>query len=295
MKHAVYSIASFILFVQMGCATAQQIHFKDHDETSVMPLHPLSATIDPGENSVSIEQIGDFLIMTGNSIPEHNVGPFPNEWNPNPITEQELSLRIPANPQQNPDKTPLEIGWNFGVSKGGIHFDPIAAEFWAGDSHSGWNYYPLGGAIELGIDENIAHVQPTGAYHYHGIPSGLMEMAGHNSNGHSPQIGYAADGFPIYSIHGSVDGMVTPMTSSFNLKSGSRPGGTEPDGSYDGTFHQDYEFIEGSGLLDECNGTMTVSAEYPEGTYAYFLTEEYPVVPMCWSGTPDDSFSNRPK
>jgi len=53
----------------------------------------------------------------------------------------------------------------------------------------------LSGARPLGIDQNSAHVQPNGAYHYHGVPTGLVALLG-------PQrpvlIGWAADGFQIY-------------------------------------------------------------------------------------------------
>lgn len=283
-----------ILTLVVGVAAAQGIRFKDHDETTAGTLTLVPADINPGDNEVEIVDQPDSKLIIGNSIPPHLVGAFPNDHNPNSIAEQELALSIPASPGIAEAITPLEIGWNFGVSVHGIHFDPIAAEFWAGDPDSGWNYYPLGGAIELGVDANLAHVQPTGAYHYHGIPFGLMELVRYSEDAHSPLVGYAADGFPIYALTGVVDGKRQQMNSSYRLKAGERPGGDEPDGAYDGTFHADYEFIAGAGNLDECNGTMTVSAEYPGGTYAYFLTTGYPVVPMCWKGTPDGSFSNRP-
>tara|TARA_R100000988_G_scaffold21996_1_gene10866 strand:+ start:250 stop:363 length:114 start_codon:yes stop_codon:yes gene_type:complete len=31
----------------------------------------------------------------------------------------------------------------------------------------------------------------------------------------------------------------------------------------------------------------------PDGTYAYFLTDYFPVVPLCFAGTPDPSFARR--
>ena len=46
----------------------------------------------------------------------------------------------------------------------------------------------------------------------------------------------------------------------------------------DGTFSQDWEYVVGSGDLDECNGIIL------DGTYAYFITEGYPYVPRCWNG-----------
>ncbi len=39
-----------------------------------------------------------------------------------------------------------------------------------------------------------------------------------------------------------------------------------------GYFIEDYEYVSGLGLLDQYNGRMTVTPEYPNGTYAYFTT-----------------------
>ena len=59
-----------------------------------------------------------------------------------------------------------------------------------------------------------------------------------------------------------------------------------PGGSYDGAFVQDYNFVAGAGDLDECNGRMCITPEFPRGTYAYFLTEDWPVIPRGFRGTP---------
>ena len=50
-------------------------------------------------------------------------------------------------------------------------FDPGTAEFFQRNRNSEWNYEALSGAVKLGLDQNHAHVQPNGAYHYHGLPS----------------------------------------------------------------------------------------------------------------------------
>ena len=49
----------------------------------------------------------------------------------------------------------------------------------------------------------------------------------------------------------------------------------------DGTFLEDWQFNEGSGDLDKCNG-LTV-----DGKYANFLTDEFPYIPRCLSGIID--------
>ncbi len=44
-------------------------------------------------------------------------------------------------------------------------------------------------------------------------------------------------------------------------------------GSFDlGMYIQDYEYIASLGTLDEHNGRLCVTPEYPGGTYAYFVT-----------------------
>ncbi|KAH8093989.1 hypothetical protein JL720_3969 [Aureococcus anophagefferens] len=46
------------------------------------------------------------------------------------------------------------------------------------------------------------HAEQTGAYHYHFPPSCLIAQLGALGDGHSPQVGWAADGFPIYGPRG---------------------------------------------------------------------------------------------
>ncbi|WP_108859260.1 YHYH protein [Ruegeria sp. Alg231-54] len=285
---AVWSVA-FALSAVAAIATAQH-SFRYHDETETQPLLLQAATVDPGHSHSEISETRKSIRVSANGIPDHLVGSFPNQGNPHSISQQRVNLKVPTNPKSNRSTTPLEMGWNFGVSLNGVVFDPLAAEFWQGNPRSGWSYNALGGAVTLGFDENYAHVQPNGKYHYHGIPTGFIELLNYTPNRHSPLIGYAADGFPIYAMTGVLDGKVTQMKSSYRLKSGNRPGGNAPDGKHDGTFNEDYANVAGAGNLDECNGAFTVSPEYPSGTYAYFLTESYPVIPRCFAGKPDNSF-----
>ena len=58
-----------------------------------------------------------------------------------------------------------------------------------------------------------------------------------------------------------------------------------PGGKYDGTFTADYEYVAGSGDLDECNGRFGVTPEYPQGIYYYCITEEFPQLARQWRGT----------
>ncbi len=269
-------------------ALAQRTHRVN--EKGELILQPSTVTPD-ADNVVSIKIVGDQRVIIANAIPAHKVGQFPGRGNPNRMTPQRLEYRIPAHPQVADEVTPMN--GEFGVAINGVPFDPSAAEVYAGDRS--WRYEPLSGAIALGIDVSHAHVQPSGKYHYHGLPTGLLDTVKLESNAHSPLIGWAADGFPIYAVYGysnpqEPNSHIQKLTSSYQLKKGERPAGNAPGGKYDGTFIQDYEFVEGSGDLDECNGRQTITPEFPEGTYAYFMTEEWPVVPRFYRGTPSSDF-----
>ncbi|MFM7604156.1 MAG: YHYH protein [Prosthecobacter sp.] len=82
------------------------------------------------------------------------------------------------------------------------------------------------------------------------------------------------------------------LASSYAIKQGTRPEGS-PGGKHDGSFVQGYTFVEGSGDLDASNGRFGVTPEFPEGTYHYMLTDEYPFIPRQFAGTPDASFERR--
>lgn len=243
-------------------------------------------------SQVSVVTNGAFRIITANGLPDHAPGQFPNRGNPNAISAQSYSFRLTLNPQTNATLQSSQGAW-FGVALNGVPFEPGTAEFWNGQRE--WNYEAQGGFIDLGLDANNAHVQPNGAYHYHGLPTGLMQKTGDGGK-QMLLLGYAADGFPIYTSFGHSNATnavssLMKLRSSWQLRKGTRPGG--PGGTYDGRFTADYEFVAGNGDLDECNGRYGVTPEYPRGIYHYCVTEEFPQIARSWRGTPDPSFFKR--
>jgi|694.fasta_scaffold02948_8 hypothetical protein len=94
-----------------------------------------------------------------------------------------------------------------------------------------------------------------------------------DSKSHSPIIGWAYDGNPIYGPYGYENkngGQVKLLTSSYSLKSARLNG--PPTSTFPlGFFVDDYEYL-GNGDLDANNGRFCVTPDYPEGTYAYFAT-----------------------
>ena len=241
----------------------------------------------PETNQVEITEKDGYRLIKSNGIPNHDTGRFPNAHNPNTISAQKYNFRVPLEPKKNEKSTFAPL---FGVALNGIPFDPGTAELWNNDFN--WRYEALTGGIDLGVDSSNAHVQPTGAYHYHGIPVGLVKQLG--GEGKVVLIGYASDGFPIYSQFGytnpnDANSGVKELKGSYRIKEGNRPENA-PNGKYNGTFVQDWEYVAGLGDLDECNGRFGVTPEYPKGVYHYYLTKSYPFIPRCTMGTPDPSF-----
>ena len=80
---------------------------------------------------------------------------------------------------------------------------------------------------------------------------------------------------------------IVTLKPSFQLKTGERPkSDTDPGGEYDGTFVEDYEYVEDLGHLDECNGRTGVTPEFGE-TYYYVITDTWPYLPRCVVNQPN--------
>lgn len=267
------------------------------------PHTPMEVVALP-EPTVSVTIEGRVRIVRANGLPTHAVGKFPNQDNPNAMRAQNHEIRLPLVPRLG--EKPTEARPEFGIALNGVIFDSGTGEFWTAESDrtfgggSPWNYEALGGGVPLGLDQNNAHVQPTGKYHYHGVPVGLLDSI---VQGRGPntmiQLGWAYDGFPIYAARGHAKpgdpaSELIPLRSSYRLKQGTRPERPEgPGGKYDGTFGMDWEYVEGLGDLDECNGRFGVTPEFPQGTYYYVITTEFPSIPRMWRGEPDESMRRR--
>lgn len=105
-----------------------------------------------------------------------------------------------------------------------------------------------------------------------------------HANGHSKIVGFCFDGYPIYGPFGYYDpfsssGLVVRMKSGYKLNT-TETVGRLPDYTYEnpispaGCFVNDYTFVASVSTdhLDIYNGRFCVTPEFPNGTYAYFLT-----------------------
>ena len=182
--------------------------------------------------------------------------------NPNALASITETFRIPLKPTNNATATDTALG-TVGVAVNGI---PIYNPFEDG------NQTAATGRIFSGC---CGHPQLTGVYHYHKYPTCLRFLKGDvwqsekekcdeidaliSSGGHSPLIGFALDGWPVYGPVGWKD---TNRVSKL-LKS-----------SYTGSndTYGNPAYVGASGDLDECNGLVSPTPDYPEGIYHYVLS-----------------------
>lgn len=254
------------------------------------------------ENSYAEDIQGLDIAISSNVIPTHTVGTFPNNGNPNTISEQSTSMTITSEPVLTDRASSPRL---FGIGLSGVTFDRQTGECYNNEQSCDWRYEAITVGVAtnagdtdwvasdgwIGSDCNNAHVQPSGNYHYHGLPEAFVNQLGEDGTG-MVMVGYAADGFPVYARWGYADPSdatsdIVRVEASWEVISGTRPSG--PGGPYSGIFVQDWEYVEGSGDLDECSGRFGVTPEYPDGIYHYYLTDDYPFIPRCVWGEVDDA------
>jgi hypothetical protein len=247
---------------------------------------------------VDITSNGTSCTITSNGIPNHD---FDGSHFATPVAEVDESYTVTRSPTAASEPTALSLMFDNGVFLNGVKLDELAAACYGvgneplGQERIGctqpgtpWRYDPMFPGNNFGTDGHDAHTQPDGAYHYHGDPKALYDASGGAASG---VIGFAADGFPIYGPYIDDGGTIRKVVSGYRLKTGARVHqngeGAFPGGTYDGTFIDDYEFT-GTGDLDRCNGMTR------DGSYGYYVTDSYPWVVGCFTGTPADSFRKGP-
>ncbi len=250
--------------------------------------------------AVIIEADDQSCTLLSNSIPNHDFGDGERQF-ANAVAEVAQNLTLARSPQAAAAPTALDHDYYDAIMLNGVVVDILSAGCYnpagprvdeygnvlAGCSDDDpWLLDPMSPMAGFAEDTHNGHAQPNGMYHYHANPMALFdEEPGPDG---SPVIGFAADGFPIYgSFFQDETGEVRKAVSGYALKQGERPEGDEnPEGAYDGMYRADYGFTN-AGDLDECNG-MTVN-----GQYGYYVTDSYPWVLACFTGTPDSSFQRR--
>lgn len=253
-------------------------------------------------NVQTVQYSASQVYVSCSSIPSYSIGPWAG--NPNVPSNQNFVCKFTRTPMQNTLTTvytPLgNMGlWSNGVSifnpKDGQYWNNVTSSFTMGATTNGYNRNAL--VYEgASFDNCLGHPGPGGTYHNHVNPPCLYNAT--LTTVHSPIIGYAFDGFPVYGAFaytningtGAIKRMVSsyvlaPSTGSVLLGANtasaaaspttptSRNAGPPVNVTYPlGNMLEDYVYSAGSGDLDDHNGRFCVTPEYPSGTYAYFVT-----------------------
>lgn len=128
------------------------------------------------------------LILKSQGWPNHPTAVFPNSGNPNTIRVQDFTFRLPLVPKVAAQITRLPMGPIGTALNGVVFFNPFERE--------GMN--AVEGYSEVWLDSCCGHPQQTGVYHYHKYPSCVKSPFSDDGRQHSPVLGFAFDGFPLY-------------------------------------------------------------------------------------------------
>lgn len=276
-----------------------------------------SPTTDAVEANVqTVEYSANWVYIHTHGIPAYVTAPF-QDGNPSLASDQGIIFKIPLAPTRNTGTpTPTTMG-NIGVFINGVAmFDPRDGVSWknstgtvaggpipGGPGDGVWNRDAIV-AERVGFDCSKGH-PARGNYHHHQNPSAFDldkvvistvcnlypsdALYVIDSTRHSPLLGFAYDGFPVYGPYAYLDtngtGPITRMKSGYSLRSittrTTNPAGTSvtpgPPVSVTyplGYFQEDYQFSAPTSTdqLDAHNGRWCRTPEYPGGTYCYFAT-----------------------
>ena len=263
-------------------------------------------------NCQMVEYSTNNVFIYTKGIPSYPTGPF-LDGNPSQAEDQDAIFKFPLNPTQNSGTPTATTMGNIGVFingvalfdyRDGVAWNPATNSLCGGPGNPPCPGGP-GATMDWNRDAILAEMSgfdcskghpAMGNYHHHQNPSafdldlnvvsticnlydadGLYAI---DSTQHSPLIGFAYDGFPIYGTYGYVNtdgtGGIVRIKSSYQLKTTRGTGNVPSETSWPlGTFREDYEYVNHSSqsdYLDEHNGRFCVTPEYPNGIYCYFTT-----------------------
>lgn len=263
-------------------------------------------------NCQMVEYSTNNVFIHTKGIPSYPTGPF-LDGNPSQAQDQNAIFKFPLNPVQNTGSPTATTMGNIGVFingvalfdyRDGVAWNPTTNSLCGGPGNPPCPGGP-GATMDWNRDAILAEMSgfdcskghpAMGNYHHHQNPSafdldlnvvsticnlydadGLYAI---DSTQHSPLIGFAYDGFPIYGSYGYANtdgtGGIVRIKSSYQLKTTRGTGNVPSETSWPlGTFREDYEYVNHSSqsdYLDEHNGRFCVTPEYPNGIYCYFTT-----------------------
>ena len=260
-------------------------------------------------DGLSVSEVGSNINITTNNIINHTTGTFPTTDNTNFIEDKELKYKVSLKPAQyNPANSSYANATTTGSSVKGIAVNgALITNANTGITHSdstSWHYNALY-RNEVSRDSKGGAPDSNNIYGYVQPSANVTGVTGYSSTEHSPIIGWALDGFPIYGPYGYEDRgnvltNIVRIESGYSLKTVDRDTiATGPGGLPTGEFIEDYEYSSNSHGLDQYNGRYGPTPEFPNGTYYYVATinaDQTPAYPYTvgpsFADTPVDVTTN---
>lgn len=308
MKKSLLTIAAFLAFL-IGYAQTNNpvISSWKRNTTGQKAVYEYYTNIKTGGATTTVDMTDsagvmkvcynkDSVYIKTNSLAYYVMGPWLSD--PNVPTAQGYTFRFPLSPsaQTGSMKATVPGGGTVGVGVDGVAFFGYRdADSYQSSTNT--NTQPGDGNwhTDAWYNEGVSmdssgngHPDAKGTYHHHANPIALYSDP---SSAHSPIVGFALDGFPIYGPFGystptNASSNIKRMASSYQLRSitqrtilpdgsTSTPAGPNVSSSFPlGMYCEDYEYVNGLGDLDSLNGRYCVTPEYPSGTYAYFIATD---------------------
>ncbi len=265
----------------------------------------------------TIRYDNDYVYVDHSGIPEHATGPFPGSSGAGYVPADKNYIKAIARYplKKTGTKTATPVGMT-GVSVNGVpifntkdqdSWHTVNAQFETSTGGGVWNKnaFVKDGSSK---DTNYGFCTSDFRYNYKTASPTLRSQLGDSGSIHSPIIGWALDGYPIYGPHGystanNSSSSIAKMIPGWRLKTASEydpatdgvrtcsvrvtSGSYSPESNTThgpavnatyplGTFIEDYIYDStvANRHLDEYNGRECVTPEFPNGTYAYFATIE---------------------
>jgi hypothetical protein len=230
--------------------------------TAVFP--DLSKSAGAGSNfakpAVSVSCTSSELKVTSNGMISFAYDPK----TPNGLSAQEWSWAVPLNPTKAKNVTSINnVMGTLGFTVSGLPiYGPTEGPVPQDSAYGDPVYNKL-------VDVCGGHTGYKSDYHHHAIT-----MAQQCNLSKQIVLGYALDGFPIYSTLGCLD---KKCTKTAIMKSGYLKTGNPKTNSWSAYT---YKKSTSTTVLDACNGRTQ-----PDGTYGYHATTAFPYLIGCFTGT----------
>jgi hypothetical protein len=183
---------------------------------------------------------------------------------PNALSPQEWSWAVPLNPVKAKSVTTIKnVLGTLGFTVSGLPiYGPTEGPMPTAEAYGDPVYNKI-------MDTCGGHTGPGREYHHHAIF--LVQQCNLSQQS---ILGYALDGFPIYTTLGCLDSKCkkTAMMKSGYLKTG--------DPKTNSWSAYTYKKSTSNTVLDSCNGR-----KQPDGTYGYHATTDFPYIIGCFTGT----------